>query len=102
MNISRPFYLILIPVFLLIVFSCKKNKDTTQDNSTGTGNRITMVTISGGDMTFQIKKFHYSGNFLDSVTVQNNMDHTYFVWRNNYTEFPLPSRLIGITGRIQL
>jgi hypothetical protein len=70
----------LVPVFLLAGFSCKK----TQENNPGPGNRLTMEMSLDGNYIFNIKKFHYSGNILDSVTEQNILENKNYVYRNKY------------------
>jgi len=85
MNISRPFFLITITLFLSAVSSCKKS-DTTSEGNTNTsqGNRLTLMTMVSGNTTYILENFYYSGNSMDSVTYQDNIDHTYYVWRNTY------------------
>jgi len=86
MNTSRPFFLILILALLLATYSCKKSDSSGQDNTDNTsqGNRLSTIAMVMGSTTYILQKFYYSGNSLDSVTYQDNLNHTNYTWRNKY------------------
>jgi len=84
MKILTHFCLILTGILLIAVTSCKKS-DSSQDNiSISQGNRLTSIATVWGGTTYILQKFYYSGNNLDSVTYQNDLDHSYYVFRNTY------------------
>lgn len=84
MKTLRHFCLLLTGILLVALTACKKNDSDQGNTNISQGNRVTSIANVWNGTINTIRQFHYSGDMLDSITYQGNLDHSYYVWRNSY------------------